>query len=114
MSGQQLVTGLADSLDEAEAAIDQMVPLGKAKARIEREYRVAKAKRIAALREKGTPVTIIGDLVKGDEAISLLAYKRDCADVVYQANHEAVLLAKKRADSFKEIIAREWNRGDGR
>lgn len=114
MSGQQMMVGLTDSLDEAENAIDQMVPLGKAKARTEREYRIAKAKKILALREKGVPVTIIGDIVKGDEAISLLAYKRDCAEVVYQANYESVLLSKKRSDVFKDIIAREWNRGERR
>ena len=108
--GIDLLEGLFASLDEADRAIKDMVRLGREKDEAERKYRIAKAKRLLYERDQNhTPVSIIGDIVKGQEDIAFLAFERDCAISVYDANHETVLLAKKRADIFREIIAREWS-----
>ena len=108
--GVDLMEGLHDSLAEASQAVHDMARLGREKAEAERKYRIAKAKRMLYERDKNrTPVSIIGDIVKGQEDIAYLAFERDCAESVYDANREAVLLAKKRADIYREQMAREWS-----
>ena len=108
--GVDLVEGLYSSLAEAGRAVQDMARLGREKAEAERKYRVAKAKRMLYERDQNrTPVSIIGDIVKGQEDIAYLAFERDCAECVYEANREAVLLAKKRADIYREQVAREWS-----
>lgn len=113
--GVDLADGLHASLSEADRAIRDMARLGREKAEAERKYRIAKAKRLLYEREKNhTPVSIIADIVKGQEDVAYLAFERDCAESVYDANREAALLAKKRADIYREQISREWSQAAGR
>lgn len=108
-SGQDLHAALFEAMDEAREAQGQMVPLGRDLAEAERKYRVAKRTRVLWERgEKKTPVTLVPDIVKGYPDIAQLCFERDCAEQVYEANREALLLAKKRVDTIREMIAREW------
>ena len=97
--GQNLQAALFEAMGEAQRALCQMVPLGVALAEAEREYRVQKRTRTLWERSGGAPVTIIG----------ALRLTRDCAQAEYDANREALLLAKKRIDTIREMIAREWS-----
>ncbi|MEY8460110.1 hypothetical protein AALA69_03150 [Eggerthellaceae bacterium 24-137] len=108
-SGQDLQAALFEAMDEARRALCQMVPLGSALAEAEREYRVQKRVRTLWQRSEGTPVTIIGDLVCGCDDIADLRLRRDCAQAEYDANREALMLAKKNIDTIREMIAREWS-----
>jgi len=67
---------------------------GKLLAEAERIYRIAKARKILELRAEKIAVTIILDLVKGDDEVSLLKFKRDCAEVEYKSLLEAVNILK--------------------
>lgn len=108
--GVDLIEGICESLAEADRAVKDMARLGREKAEAERKYRVAKAKRMLYERDRNrTPVSIIGDIVKGQEDIAYLAFERDCAESVYDANRESVLLSKKKADIYREQVAREWS-----
>lgn len=108
--GVDLTDGLHSCMAEADRAIKDMAILGRGKAEAERVYRVAKAKRTLYEREQNhTPVSIIGDIVKGQEDIAYLAFERDCAVSVFDANREAALLAKKKIDIYRELISREWS-----
>lgn len=100
---------LDDALDRAAACVSEMHELGRIKSEAERDYRVAKQKRILFERtQNGTPVSIIADVVKGYEDIAELALKRDCAQTDYDANYEAILYWKKRVDVLREQLQREW------
>lgn len=109
-SGQDLHAALFEAMDEARESQGQMVPLGRELAEAERKYRVAKRTRVLWERgENKTPVTLVPDIVKGYPDIAQLCFERDCAEQVYEANREALLLAKKRVDTIREMIAREWS-----
>lgn len=109
-TGSDLIKGLYSSIEEADRAIKDIAILGRKKAEAERVYRVAKAKRTLYEREQNhTPVSIISDIVKGQEDIAYLAFERDCSISVYDSNREAALLAKKKIDIFRELISREWS-----
>lgn len=74
----------------------------------EAEYR--KALRIEILKEraKGTPVTIIGDLVRGLPHISELRLKRDTAEAVYWSIREEVNVNQLRIRVLDNQLGREW------
>lgn len=75
----------------------------------EMNYRIAKAKAIIKLRGEGYPTTLIPDVVKGIEEIALLDYERNCDEVVYKSNVEALNEKKIEFKSIEGDIEREWN-----
>lgn len=108
--GVTLQAALFQAMDEAREAQARMVELGRSLAEAEREYRIQKRVRTLWERnENKTPVTLVPDMVKGYDDISLLCFNRDVAQAEYEANREALLLAKKRVDTIRELIAREWS-----
>jgi len=91
-----------------DAAVKQLGVRGKAYAQAERDYKVALAEKIIREREKGTPVTIISDICKGDTEIARLRFERDCAEVVYKSAMEAIQSIKLQIRIIDAQIEREW------
>ena len=60
----------------------------------ERMYRIAKARKILEYRAEGMAVTLITDLVRGNEDIAELAFNRDCAEVSFKSLTEAINILK--------------------
>ncbi|MAG59239.1 hypothetical protein CMO96_00395 [Candidatus Woesebacteria bacterium] len=57
---------------------------GQAKAKAENDYRIALATQILKEREKGTPVTIINDICRGNKIIANLKMERDICESLYE------------------------------
>ena len=91
-----------------DTAVKQLGVRGKAYAQAERDYKVALAQKILWEREKGTPVTIISDICKGDSEIARLRFERDCAEVVYKSAMEAIQSFKLQIRILDAQIEREW------
>lgn len=91
-----------------DAALRQFGTRGREAADAEREYRIALAKRIAVERAAGTPVTIIGDVCRGDAEIARLKFQRDVAEVVYKSAMEAINTYKLQIRVLEGQIDREW------
>lgn len=92
-----------------DAAVKQLGVRGKAYAQAERGYKVALAQKIIQEREKGTPVTIISDICKGDHEIARLRFERDCAEVVYKSAMEAIQSIKLQIRILDAQVSREWS-----
>lgn len=91
-----------------DAAVRQLGVRGKAYAQAERDYKVALARKMMEEREKGTPVTIISDICKGDSEIARLRFERDCSEVVYKSAMEAIQSIKLQIRILDAQIEREW------
>lgn len=104
-----MMLSIQQDLAEAQRCVEEMAELRKNQALAEKEYRVAKAKKVLELRADGYPVSVVADLAKGDEHVAELAFKRDCAEGLVDANREQELLCKKRVDTFREQLEREWS-----
>ena len=91
-----------------DTAVKQLGVRGKAYAQAERDYKVALAQKIIHEREKGTPVTIISDICKGDPKIARLRFERDCAEVVYKSAMEAIQSIKLQIRILDAQVEREW------
>ena len=83
---QALTEELDELTDRLEAELKTCKESGCQYAENEAEYR--KALRIAILneRQKGTPVTIIGDVCRGQEQIAEAKRRRDCSEAIYKAS----------------------------
>ncbi len=110
MSGQDLFLELRAKQQLLETSLAALGKRGRDSANAEQTYRVALAKKILEEREKGTPVTIISDVCRGDKEIARLKFERDVAEVSYSAAMEAINIYKLAIRTLDEQINREWNR----
>lgn len=106
---QDLYNELWERLKLADEAISDMRKCGRDYASSKAEYRKRLAAEIAALRLEGKPATLVGDLARGCDEVADLCFARDCAQVLYDAARETVMLRKKEADVIREQMAREWS-----
>ena len=104
----ELIQEIGAKSSMLDAAVKQLGVRGKAYAQAERDYKVALAKKIMQEREKGTPVTIMSDICKGDNEIARLRFERDCAEVVYKSAMEAIQSIKLQIRILDAQIEREW------
>lgn len=103
-----LIPDLQRAIDRAREGVDAIEELGRARAEAERDYRVALRKAVLGLRARGMPASVASDAARGKEEVARLAFERDCAQAVYDANYEALLLAKKEAGLIEAQVEREW------
>lgn len=75
-------------------AITELKKRGRDKAKAERDYRVALQKEMLIQRSEGLPVTIIGDICRGNETIADLKMKRDIADTLYETALQKIYQCK--------------------
>lgn len=108
--GVDLLESLYAAMSEADRMLCELPCAAERKATAERDYRVAKGRRILHERTtKGTAVSIVQDVVKGYKDIADLSFARDCAEAEYSATLEALLWNKKKVDVIRELVAREYS-----
>ena len=91
-----------------DKAIKALGTRGRAYAQAEHDYKVALSKKILLERDKGTPVTIISDVCRGDKEIAKLRFERDVAETSYEAAKEAINGYKLQIRILDAQIEREW------
>lgn len=108
-SGQDLFIELRDKQQSLETALGELGKRGRAKSTAEQNYRIALAQKILQERDKGTPVTIISDVCRGDREIARLKFDRDVAEVMFSAAMEAIQTYKLGIRMLDAQISREWH-----
>lgn len=108
---QDLVAEVYEVLDRLDELVKEYEFSGCQFAENEAEYR--KALRIEELKErnKGLPVSLIGDVCRGKPHIAELKLKRDSSEAVYKATQEAINVNKLRLRTINDMIAREYQTG---
>ena len=109
-AGQGDYAELMELQDRLDGEVEAMRNAGCQYARNEAEYRKALRLCILDERTKGTPVTVISDLCRGDPHIADLKCSRDCAEALYKASQEAINTIKLRIRIVNAQIDREWSR----
>lgn len=82
---------------------------GRKKSEAEAKYRTALAKKILLERDKGTPVTIINDICRGDEEIAKLKLERDIAETMYESCLQMIFNCRQSREIILEFIRQEWS-----
>ena len=74
-------------------------------AQSEYEYRVALASKMMQLKAEGTPVTIIGDLSRGDKAVAKLKLERDIAEGISDACKQSIYAIQAAMSGIQSLIS---------
>lgn len=92
-----------------EESVDDLRNAGLELADNDAAYREAVALATLQLRNAGTPVTVISDLVRGREDVSALRLARDRSQVMYDTTKEAINVAKRNLTILNAQYEREWH-----
>lgn len=106
---QDLFSLSREAMQHAREYTEQLEELGRKKAEADRDYQVAKNKRVLAMKAEGRTATEINLLIKGDKDVSVKLFARDCAESLYDATKELINTNKMDARLLEAQIAREWN-----
>lgn len=98
---------------QLEQALRTVRQNGIALAEAEKKYKEAVSKEVLKLRDEGMAVTLISQVIYGLPSISTLRFERDCAEVVYNANQEAINVKKLQIRLIEAQISREWSNTNG-
>ncbi|MBB6219012.1 hypothetical protein HNQ80_005190 [Anaerosolibacter carboniphilus] len=104
---QHLVIELDKQRKTLTSAIKILKQRGIDKAETEKKYRIAVAKEILRLRDESIPVTIISDLVRGNEEIADLKMKRDIAETMYESCLQKIYQTKLELGIIERQIEAE-------
>ena len=108
MSGQDLFLAMTDKTALLDKALEQLGRRGRAYAEAEQAYKIALRQEILKERDRGTPVTIISDICRGEKEIARKRFERDVAEAVYKAALEAINVYKLEVNIMREQIEREY------
>lgn len=99
---------LADCIKQLKEAIAEMPKKIIESALSEKNYRIAKAKKILELEKEGKAKTIITDLAKGDEQVADLCYKRDIAKDLLKVAFAFIEVKRSELSSLKMMYDKEY------
>lgn len=105
---QDLVVEIKRLQEKLNIAIKELNTRGINKAQAEARYRQALAEKILEERDKGTPVTIINDVCRGDKRIAKLKLDRDIAEILYDTCMQAIYATKLEINIVSDFI--KWER----
>lgn len=97
---------------QLNASIKMLRQNGTKKAEAEREYYIMLRQEALRLRDEGESVGMVTLTVKGLRKVADLRFERDVADVVYNANQEAINALKLQMKLTEAQIQREWGSGE--
>lgn len=96
--------------DETEQLIDELREHEYEAAEHESRYRMLVSQKTASERMHGTPVTVIGDLVRGEEPIATEKLQWQKAEADAKSVQHLIFLHKGRMEMMVELMKHEWYR----
>ena len=106
----ELLPYLNKRRDDLNKALTVAKERGIELAAAERKYRVEKRKAILLAKHRGEKISLIMELVNGDEFISQLRYERDVAKTLYASATEVINIYKLDCRLVEAQIARDWDK----
>lgn len=108
MDGSDLINTIKTTQDTLNICIKDLLHKGKAKAESEKNYRIGLAQKILTERDKGTPVTIISDVCRGDKVIANLKMERDIAETLFEIVMQKIYSLKIELSLLETFYKSEW------
>ena len=105
MNPNQLIEQLKKLGVELHTANQKLYESAEEKAKAEREYRKALAVKELELKQEGYPATLIIDLARGDEKVSLLKLERDKQVAIYESCKYEINALHDRISIGQSILA---------
>ena len=108
MSGQELFAERERIKSSLNTSLMRAYDNGIDLAEKTRLYRILLAQTVLELKDKGTQVTILKDLAKGDTKVAQAEFDMNVAEVSYKASNENIMAQKKLFESIEADIKREY------
>lgn len=108
MDGSDLINSIKSTQNTLSICIKDLLHKGKAKAESEKNYRIGLAQKILTERDKGTPVTIISDVCRGDKEIATLKMERDIAETLFEIVMQKIYSLKMELSLLETFYKSEW------
>ena len=105
-----LVNQMMSKINELTASIKVLRENGTKLAEAERDYRMELSKEVMRMKDEKVPATLINLTVYGHKGVAELRFKRDLAQVMYDANQEHINVTKVQVRVLEGQIQREWGR----
>lgn len=110
----QNIDGLIKGMEAKNILLQQKteeyLSLTEKRAQAERDYHIAVAKKILIFKDAGHSVTLIRDLVKGDDMIAELKYTLDVSEGILRACIESMKDIRTAIDSYRSILS--WKKAE--
>ena len=109
MSDYDLMSELQKKTALLEMSVKQLRKNGTLYAEKERDYKMLLHTEVLRLRDEGQAVGVIEKIAYGIPSVAKARFERDCAEVVYRANQEAINCYKLEMRLIEAQIQREWS-----
>ena len=103
-----LLNELQNLQKQLSNSLKQLRTNGIKLAEAERDYKIAVNKKALELRSRDMAVTLISQVIYGYPDIAELRFLRDSAEVIYNANREAINTLKLQIRILQNQIDKEW------
>lgn len=107
---QQIINQLNSCIRSLTLGNTNLKTLGLNKAQTEKDYRVKKAQEILKLKSEKYPVTLIMELVKGNEEVAELRLQRDIAQSSYFVALDAINNLRSEIEILRSKLA--WEKAE--
>lgn len=102
MELQSITAELRQAAADLREKVAELFSLAVEKAEAEKVYRQALAREIFKLRDEKIPVSIIGDMARGN--IAEEKFKRDLAEAKYTAGREALASLQSQVSALQSVL----------
>lgn len=82
---------------------------GKALAQAEMEYKICLRQHALKLRDDGTPVTLINQVIYGEQEVAEKRFKRDIAETMRDVAQENINILKLQLRLLNDQLNKEWS-----
>lgn len=82
---------------------------GKALAQAEMEYKICLRQHALKLRDDGTPVTLINQVIYGEQEVAEKRFKRDIAETMRDVAQENINAIKLQLRLLNDQLNKEWS-----
>ena len=106
-----LMQELENKIRQLDISIKSLRANGTAYAQAEHDYKVLLRSECLKLRDEGMAVGMIDKTCYGIPSVAAARFQRDVAEVVYDANKEAINSLKLQIRLLDAQIEREWKSG---
>lgn len=107
MTPDEIIKGMRSKNQMLTQKNEELCDLSEKMAATKRDYAVAYATMILAMKEEKKPATLIPDLAKGEKSVADLRYKKDVAKGVYDSCKESIKDIRTAIDSYRSILTFE-------
>ena len=103
-----LMMDIQAKIAKLDTSIRMLRKTGTEYAEAERDYKILLSQESLKLKDGGMAVTLIDKVIYGKKAVAEARFRRDVAEVTYEANKESINVLKLQIRILDNQIAREW------